>query len=147
MMRPESPAGLAYGFAIKRDGLEPKERKAQQKIISDNRIIYQSGGNSESVDHVEARDQPKSFTTTILQFWSSRDIYDFGQIKVFGQVFLDIELGSAAFRICCATLRSTISSFLGLVRHIKQQSKFSSIKRLSAPLVSTFNPSVLIQTV
>ncbi|KAF2537011.1 hypothetical protein F2Q68_00021004 [Brassica cretica] len=61
---------------------------------------------------------------------------------------LDIELEiSAAFRIYCATLRSTISSFVGLVRHIKQQSKFSSIKRLSIPLVSSFKPSVLIQTV
>ncbi|KAF3552809.1 hypothetical protein F2Q69_00015444 [Brassica cretica] len=42
---------------------------------------------------------------------------------------------SAAFRICCATLQSTITSFVGLVRHIKQQSKLASIKRLSAPLV------------
>ena len=66
----------------------PKERKAQQEIISDGHIIYQSDGNSETVDHVEARDQPKSLTSTILQFRSSQDIYDFGQIKVFGQVFL-----------------------------------------------------------
>ncbi|KAF3541744.1 hypothetical protein F2Q69_00019675 [Brassica cretica] len=51
---------------------------------------------------------------------------------------------SAAFRICCATLRSTISSFVGLVRHIKQQSKLGRIKRLSAPLVSPFNPPVLL---
>ncbi|KAF3536310.1 hypothetical protein F2Q69_00022559 [Brassica cretica] len=50
---------------------------------------------------------------------------------------------SAAFRICCATLRSTISSFVGLVCNIKQQSKFGSIKRLFAPLVSPFNPPVL----
>ncbi|KAG5393964.1 hypothetical protein IGI04_023927 [Brassica rapa subsp. trilocularis] len=34
-------------------------------------------------------------------------------------------------------------SFVELVRHIKQQLKFGSIKRLSAPLVSPFNPSVL----
>ena len=69
-MRPESAAetnqeGLAYGFAIKRDGLEvyckcvyimfqPKERKAQQEIIRDGRIIDQSDDNSETVDHVEA---------------------------------------------------------------------------------------------
>ncbi|WZZ03378.1 hypothetical protein YC2023_089299 [Brassica napus] len=71
MMRPESAAetnqeGLAYGFAIKRDGLEPKERKAQQKIISDGRIIYQSDGNLETVDHTKARDQPKSLATTIF---------------------------------------------------------------------------------
>ena len=59
----------------------PKERKAQQKIISDGRIIYQSDGNSETVDHVKARDQTKSLTTTILQFRSSQDIYDFGQSK------------------------------------------------------------------
>ncbi|KAF3541741.1 hypothetical protein F2Q69_00019676 [Brassica cretica] len=52
---------------------------------------------------------------------------------------------SAAFRICCATLRSTISSFVGLVRHIKQQSKLGRIKRLSAPLVSPFNPTILSQ--
>ncbi|KAL0705640.1 hypothetical protein Bca4012_072065 [Brassica carinata] len=58
-----------------------KERKVQQEIISDGRIIYQSDGNSETVDHVEARDQPKSLTSTILQFRSSQDIYDFGQIK------------------------------------------------------------------
>nr|VDD31533.1 unnamed protein product [Brassica oleracea] len=73
MMRPESAAetnqeGLAYGFAIKRDGLEvyckcvyimfqPKERKAQQEIIRDGRIIDQSDDNSETVDHVEA-DKP-----------------------------------------------------------------------------------------
>ena len=80
--------GLKYIEHMFMNMFQPKERKAQQKIISDNRIIYQSGGNSESVDHVEARDQPKSFTTTIFQFWSSRDFYDFGQIKVFGQVFL-----------------------------------------------------------
>ncbi|WZZ91710.1 hypothetical protein YC2023_120289 [Brassica napus] len=93
LMHPESAAetnqeGLPYGFAIKRDGLEPKERKEQQEIISDGHIIYQSDGNSETVDHVEARDQPKSFRTTILQFRSSQDIYDFGQFKVFDQVFL-----------------------------------------------------------
>ncbi|CAG7885938.1 unnamed protein product [Brassica rapa] len=50
---------------------------------------------------------------------------------------------STAFRICCATLRFTITSFVGLVRHIKKQSKLGSIKRLSAPLVSPFNPPVL----
>nr|VDD65041.1 unnamed protein product [Brassica oleracea] len=50
---------------------------------------------------------------------------------------------SAAFRICCATLQSTISSFVGLVHHIKQQSKLGSIKRLFAPLVSPYNPPVL----
>ncbi|KAF3514795.1 hypothetical protein F2Q69_00006532 [Brassica cretica] len=50
---------------------------------------------------------------------------------------------SAAFRICCATLQSTISSFVGLVHHIKQQSKLGRIKRLFAPLVSPYNPPVL----
>ena len=59
----------------------PKERKAQQEIISDGSIIYQSDGNSETVDHVEARDQPKSLATTIFQFRSSQDIYDFWSIQ------------------------------------------------------------------
>ncbi|KAF3525134.1 hypothetical protein F2Q69_00050549 [Brassica cretica] len=54
---------------------------------------------------------------------------------------------SAAFRICCATLQSTITSFVRLMRHIKQQSKLGSIKRLSAPLASTFNPPFLIRSV
>ena len=80
--------GLKYIANVFINMYPPKERKAQQEIISDGRIIYQSDGNSETVDHVEARDQPKSFTTTIFQFRSSQDIYDFGQIKVFGQVFL-----------------------------------------------------------
>uniref|UniRef100_A0A0D3BGX6 Uncharacterized protein n=1 Tax=Brassica oleracea var. oleracea TaxID=109376 RepID=A0A0D3BGX6_BRAOL len=59
----------------------PKERKAQQEIISDGRIIYQSDGNSETVDHEEAQDQPKSVATTIFQFRSSQDIYDFWSIQ------------------------------------------------------------------
>ena len=80
--------GLKYIANVFMNMFQPKERKTQQEIISDGRIIYQSDGNSETVDHVEARDQPKSFTTTIFQFRSSQDIYDFGQIKVFGQVFL-----------------------------------------------------------
>ena len=97
-MRPESAAetnqeGLPYGFAryianVFMIMFQSKERKAQQEIISDGRIIYQSDGNSETVDHVEAWDQPESFTTTILQFRSSKVIYDFCQIKVFGQIFL-----------------------------------------------------------
>ncbi|WZZ34547.1 hypothetical protein YC2023_017948 [Brassica napus] len=36
---------------------------------------------------------------------------------------------------------SKLLYFVGLVRHIKQQLKFGSIKRFSAPLVSPFNPS------
>ncbi|WZY77654.1 hypothetical protein YC2023_024038 [Brassica napus] len=54
---------------------------------------------------------------------------------------------SAAFCICCATLPSTITSFVGLVRHIKQQSKLGSIKRLSTHLVSPFNTPFLIRSV
>ena len=103
-MRPESEAetnqeGLAYGFAIKRDELEVYWKCVYEHVSAQRKkgptrnykwwlIIYQSDGNSETVDHAEARDQPKSFTTTIFQFQSSQDIYDFGQIKVFGQVFL-----------------------------------------------------------
>nr|VDD35087.1 unnamed protein product [Brassica oleracea] len=45
----------------------------------------------------------------------------------------------------CASYQATYRnlSFVGLVRHIKQQLEFGSIKRLSDPLVSPFNPSVL----
>ena len=70
--------GLKYIANVFINMYPPKERKAQQEIISDGHIIYQSDGNSETVDHVEARDQPKSLTSTILQFRSSQDIYDFG---------------------------------------------------------------------
>ena len=80
--------GLKYTENVFMNMFQPKERRAQQENTSHGRIIYQSDSNSETVDRVEARDQPKSFTTTILQFWSSQDIYDFGRIKVFGQVFL-----------------------------------------------------------
>ncbi|WZZ69912.1 hypothetical protein YC2023_081282 [Brassica napus] len=43
----------------------------------------------------------------------------------------------------CASYQATYRnlSFVGLVRHIKQQLEFGSIKRLSDPLVSPFNPS------
>ncbi|KAF3515872.1 hypothetical protein DY000_02058713 [Brassica cretica] len=49
------------------------------------------------------------------------------------------------FRWTCASYQATIRnpSFVGLVHHIKQQLKSGSIKRLSAPLVSPFNPSIL----
>ena len=53
---------------------QPKERRSQQENISHGRIIYQSDGNSETVDHIEARDPPKSLATTIFQFRSSQDI-------------------------------------------------------------------------
>ncbi|KAL0824625.1 hypothetical protein Bca101_048302 [Brassica carinata] len=66
----------------------PKERKAQQEIISDGRIIYQSDSNSETVDHREARDQPKSLMTTILQFWSSQDILVKSKSLVKSSLFL-----------------------------------------------------------
>uniref|UniRef100_A0A0D3A8K7 Uncharacterized protein n=1 Tax=Brassica oleracea var. oleracea TaxID=109376 RepID=A0A0D3A8K7_BRAOL len=49
------------------------------------------------------------------------------------------------FRWTCESYQATFRnhSFVGLVRHIKQQLKSGSIKRLSAPLVSPFNPPVL----
>ncbi|WZZ34341.1 hypothetical protein YC2023_017742 [Brassica napus] len=52
---------------------------------------------------------------------------------------------TSLFRWTCASYQATERnhSFVGLVRHIKQQLKSGSIKRLSAPLVSPFNPSVL----
>ena len=52
----------------------PKERKAQQEIISDGRIIYQSDGNSETVDHVE---HETSRRVSRLQS------FNFGQVKTF----------------------------------------------------------------
>ena len=65
---------LKYIANVFMNMFQPKERKTQQEIISDGRIIYQSDGNSETVDHVEGRDQPKSVTTAILQFRSIQDI-------------------------------------------------------------------------
>ena len=49
------------------------------------------------------------------------------------------------FRWTCVSYQAMVRnpSFVGLVRHIKQQLKSGSIKRLSAPLVSPFNPPVL----
>ncbi|WZZ00918.1 hypothetical protein YC2023_073246 [Brassica napus] len=49
------------------------------------------------------------------------------------------------FRWTCASYQATFRnpSFVGLVRHIKQQLKSCSIKRLSAPLVSPFNPPMV----
>ncbi|KAF3575488.1 hypothetical protein DY000_02032098 [Brassica cretica] len=49
------------------------------------------------------------------------------------------------FRWTCASYQATFRnpSFVGIVRHIKQQMKSGSIKRLSAALVSPFNPLVL----
>ena len=73
--------GLKYIANVFMNMFQPKERKTQQEFISDGRILYQFDGHSETIDHVEARDQPKSYTTTILQFRSSQDIYDFGQSK------------------------------------------------------------------
>ncbi|KAG5412069.1 hypothetical protein IGI04_008388 [Brassica rapa subsp. trilocularis] len=49
------------------------------------------------------------------------------------------------FRWTCASYQATFRnpSFVELVRHIKQQLKYGSIKRLSVPLVSPFIPPVL----
>ena len=49
---------------------------SQQKNSSHGRIIYQSDGNSKTVDHAKVRDHTNSCATRILQFWSSQDIYD-----------------------------------------------------------------------
>ncbi|KAL0751964.1 hypothetical protein Bca101_033969 [Brassica carinata] len=83
--------GLKYIANVFMNIFQPKERKEQQEIISDGHIIYQSDGNSETVDHVEARDQPKSFRTTILQFrstiqslWSSLPSFYKLPISMFG---------------------------------------------------------------
>ncbi|KAL0749735.1 hypothetical protein Bca101_031738 [Brassica carinata] len=80
--------GLKYIANVFMNIFQLKERKTQPEFISDGCILYQSDGSSETIDHVEARDQPNCYTTTILQFRSSQDIYDFGQIKVFGEVFV-----------------------------------------------------------
>ncbi|CAG7901105.1 unnamed protein product [Brassica rapa] len=58
--------GLKYLENMFMNMFQPKERKVQQEIISNGRIIYQSDGNSETVDHTEARDQTKSLATTIF---------------------------------------------------------------------------------
>ncbi|KAF3504457.1 hypothetical protein F2Q69_00043068 [Brassica cretica] len=52
---------------------------------------------------------------------------------------------TSLFRWTCASYQATYRnpSFVGLVFHIKQQLKFGSIKKPSAPLVSPFNSSVL----
>ena len=41
--------GLKYIANVFMNMFQPKERKVQQEIISDGRIIYQSEGNSETV--------------------------------------------------------------------------------------------------
>ncbi|WZZ78824.1 LOW QUALITY PROTEIN: hypothetical protein YC2023_099396 [Brassica napus] len=95
MMCPESAAetnqeGLAYGsneMGLKytenvfMNMFHPKERRAEQENTSHGRIIYQSDGNSETVDHTEPQDHPKSLATTIFQFRSSQDIYDFWSVQ------------------------------------------------------------------
>ncbi|KAF3527746.1 hypothetical protein DY000_02039241 [Brassica cretica] len=52
---------------------------------------------------------------------------------------------TSLFRWTCVSYQETDRNpcFVGLVRHIKQQLKSGSIKRLSAPLVSPFNLLVL----
>ncbi|KAF2557592.1 hypothetical protein F2Q68_00014719 [Brassica cretica] len=56
-----------------------------------------------------------------------------------------LRVNKSLFHLTCASYQATYGnpSFVGLVSHIKQQLKSGSIKRLSAPLVSPFNPSVL----
>ena len=52
------------------DMIQPKERKAQEENTSYGRIIYQSDGNSKTVDHAKGSDQTKSFATTNSQIRS-----------------------------------------------------------------------------
>ncbi|WZZ86398.1 hypothetical protein YC2023_114977 [Brassica napus] len=56
-----------------------------------------------------------------------------------------LRVNKSLFRWTCASYQAAYRNpyFVGLVRHIKQQLKSGSIKRLSAPLVSPFNPPVL----
>ncbi|WZY86576.1 hypothetical protein YC2023_032960 [Brassica napus] len=56
-----------------------------------------------------------------------------------------LRVNKSLFRWTCASYQATYRnpSFVGLVHHIKQQLKSGSIKRLSTPLVSPVNPSVL----
>ncbi|KAF3512932.1 hypothetical protein F2Q69_00001837 [Brassica cretica] len=120
MMRHESAAEtnqevLAYGFAINRDELEVYCK-------SPSKHLFPVG----LVRHIKQRIEIASLLDQCVTSGN----------KLSSGI-------SAAFRICCATLQSTISSFVGLVCHIKQQSKLGSIKRLSPPLVSPFNPPVL----
>ncbi|WZZ67159.1 hypothetical protein YC2023_078529 [Brassica napus] len=60
-------------------------------------------------------------------------------------LFSYLQVNKSLFRLTCASYQTTYRnlSFVELVRHIKQQLKSGSIKRLSAPLVSPFNPPVL----
>ncbi|WZZ61211.1 hypothetical protein YC2023_061318 [Brassica napus] len=73
--------GLKYTENVFLNMFQLKEKRAQQENISHGQIIYQSDGNSETVDHTEARDQPKNLATTIFQFRSSQDISDFWSIQ------------------------------------------------------------------
>ncbi|WZZ86400.1 hypothetical protein YC2023_114979 [Brassica napus] len=61
-------------------------------------------------------------------------------------LFNYLRVNKFLFRWTCASYQATYrnSSFVGLVRHIKQQMKSGSIKRLSTPFVSLFNPPVLL---
>ncbi|WZZ59913.1 hypothetical protein YC2023_060020 [Brassica napus] len=86
MLHPESEAetnqqGLAYGSGLNEMGFRIYEKyvyenvlaqrkKAQLVNTSHERIIYQSDGNTETVDHVKGHDQPKSFATTNSQIRS-----------------------------------------------------------------------------
>ena len=72
---------LKYTENVFMNMFQPKKRRAKQENTSHGRIIYQFDDNSETVDHTEARDQPKSLATTIFQFRSSQDIYDFWSIQ------------------------------------------------------------------
>ena len=104
MMCPKSAAetnqeGLAYGSGLNDMGfriyqkylyehVSALKKKAQQENTSHWRIIYQSDGNLETVDHAKGHDQPKSFVITNFQirskYWS----------LVFNQVYNIYEFSS-----------------------------------------------------
>ena len=88
---------LAYGSVIKWHGLEDllkcaydhasvQRKNVQQENTSYSRIIYQSDGNFETVDHAEGHDQPRSFVSTNSKIRSK--VLVFGQVNISSQVFM-----------------------------------------------------------
>ena len=73
-------------FRNKQIKRSPKKRKAHQENTSQCRIIYQSDGNSETVDHAKGCDQPRNSANTISQIQST--VLVFGQVNIPSQVFI-----------------------------------------------------------
>ncbi|KAF3549867.1 hypothetical protein DY000_02006934 [Brassica cretica] len=61
-------------------------KKGPPRNTSHDRIIYQSDGNSEIVNHAKGRNQSKSSTTKIFNIWST--VLVVGQINIPSQVFM-----------------------------------------------------------